>query len=306
MPQPSRSASRAIDSAPRPSASASSTAAVTMRSRLSPRERLDVLGSCHKISSARGSGSLICGQHKRVRTDCVCRTLYAYDIRNHGPARSGWPRLWRSSSRRSCCSRCRRTSPAAPGCPRRSRWHYPLLVAHVMFGSVAMVYGRRADLAAAAHPSPGSAPSHRARVRRRGDPGRGIRDGDRRRHAVRSAAGGQQCAVGARCGCGSPSTGSWRRGSGGSPTTAGTWSAAPRLRCRRSPTGSGHRCFSLRCSRCRTASLAVTRSTSLVRGRPGRVAGLDDSVGRRAVVADPQAESGRHRQFLSLSSYRRV
>ena len=28
--------------------------------------------------------------------------------------------------------------------------HYPLLVAHVMFGSVAMVYGRRADLAAAA------------------------------------------------------------------------------------------------------------------------------------------------------------
>ena len=63
------------------------------------------------------------------------------------------------------------------------------------------------------------------------------------------------------CGCGSRSTATSPAVIGGSSPTGATWSSARRLRCPSSPTGFGHRSYSSRCTRCRTAYLVGTRST---------------------------------------------
>ena len=92
-------------------------------------------------------------------------------------------------------------SPAAvlhrrPRVPATFALHYPLLVVHVMFGSVAMVRPSLRSGRGCA-PSPGAAPPDGARLRGGRDPCCGIRDGHRRGHTVRAVARGQQCRPGA-------------------------------------------------------------------------------------------------------------
>src|SRR4029077_19422883 len=139
--------------------------------------------------------------------------------------------------------------------------HYPLLVAHVMFASVAMV-------TAVAQIWPGLRARRPAWHRRIG------------RLYVYTAIPAAVCAmvigaatpfgpflaVGnvflASLGCGSRSTVTSPHGNGGSRSIGVTWSAARRWRCPSSPTGSGPRCWSSRSSRCRTACLGATKNTS--------------------------------------------
>ena len=84
-------------------------------------------------------------------------------------------------------------------------------------------------------------------------------------------------------------------------STGATWSAARRWRCPSSPTASGPRCCSSRCSRCRTASLAGNEEHFLwVRGRRRRMAGLDDPVACTVQWwLTPRTGNSRRRQFLS-------
>src|ERR1700759_4558305 len=91
VPQPNRSASRAIDSGGSPSAPASAPAAETIRSRVSPLDRRDGAASPHRISRARGSGSsrsFITGQRSRYTARVRMTYAIANDIRIHS-----WPTL---------------------------------------------------------------------------------------------------------------------------------------------------------------------------------------------------------------------
>ena len=131
VPQPGRSASRAIDNAPRPSASARSTAASTIRSRLSPRGRRAPVGSRHSTSSARGNGSSSLDRHGRSST---VSTLLTHPTRWLAPALALVVVAFLAFA----------LPPYFIGDPAKSRvpatfvLHYPLLVGHVMLASVAM------------------------------------------------------------------------------------------------------------------------------------------------------------------------
>src|SRR5947207_2740541 len=116
VPQPSRSASLAIDSAARPSASTNSIAQATMRSRLSPRARRVGGAARHRISSARGSGLSVVITHQPNRYTRAKRMTYAfaYDIR----ITRSKPEMARSRPRR-----CRRRVPRLLATAVLHGWH---------------------------------------------------------------------------------------------------------------------------------------------------------------------------------------
>src|SRR5258707_306020 len=152
VPLPSRSASLPIDNAPRPSASANSMAAATMRSLVRPRDRRAGTPCPQSSSSARGSGAsswfggpdglVITVQPKRVRLRCVPYTLMRMAYAP-GSVAAKWlaPALAVVVAAFLVIS----LPPYFTGDPARSRvpatffLHYPLLVGHVMFASVAIV-----------------------------------------------------------------------------------------------------------------------------------------------------------------------